>query len=629
MSELAERYALSMCGIVGGAGLRHSLGDKRVSELASTLIHRGPDEEGYVNAPGHFLAIRRLSIIDIAHGHQPVFDESGQIQAVFNGQIYNYQKLRTSLEEKGHKFASGSDSEVIPHLYEEYGPSFVSMLEGMFSIALFDSRTNTLSLYRDRLGKKPLLYTLNSQGELFFASEMKTLISLCKFKPSDVSTDALEMYLAFGYIPNPKTIFTSVDKLEPGFMLQYSRGEIRKSRYWVLSKDLNSNSEDANLAILDEKLSFSVQKRLITERPIGAFLSGGIDSSLIVAYMAKFLGSNINTFSIAFDVAKFDESKFAERVAAQFSTNHKTLLVTGKMALEYLDRVFHSYDEPFADSSSIPSYILSDFASQDITVALSGDGGDEGFGGYDRYRYLRQGNSAIPLIRFGQMLFKNNLVSENFTPARFRRTLKNYDFVKTDSDLYEAMMTLIPRQTRAALLNVVSKPTSSAAHTWFDLEFSTMKQYNSSLKANIFDVNHYLPDDLLYKMDIASMANSLEVRSPFLDHELLQFGLSLPDSQRVTKHGKHLLRKLALRELPSEVVNRKKMGFGIPRDSWLRNELSDAVEDVFMSKDAIVRNWLSAKVLEDLYKEFLLGRQNHSVIWNVFALEKWARTWLK
>jgi asparagine synthase (glutamine-hydrolysing) len=345
--------------------------------------------------------------------------------------------------------------------------------------------------------------------------------------------------------------------------------------------------------------------------------------------MAKFLGSNINTFSIAFDVAKFDESRFAERVATQFRTNHKTLLVTGKMALEYLDRVFQSYDEPFADSSSIPSYILSDFASQNITVALSGDGGDEGFGGYDRYRYLRQGQAAIPLIRFGQMLFKNNLVNENFLSARYRRTLKNFDLVKNDSDLYEVMMTLIPRQTRAALLDIDNNPASSTAHTWFNSEFNKMKQYNPSLKANIFDVNHYLPDDLLYKMDIASMANSLEVRSPFLDHELLQFGLSLPERQRVSNNGKHLLRKLALRELPSEVVNRKKMGFGIPRDLWLRNELSGAAEDVFMSKDAIVRSWLSAAVLEDIYKEFLSGRQNHSVVWNIFALEQWARNWLK
>jgi asparagine synthase (glutamine-hydrolysing) len=618
-----------MCGIVGSAGLVQSLTDARVSELASTLIHRGPDEEGYVNGSSHFLAIRRLSIIDITHGHQPVKDESGQIQAVFNGQIYNYQKLRTSLQEKGHKFASGSDSEVIPHLFEEYGPSFVSMLEGMFSIALFDSRTSTLYLYRDRLGKKPLLYTVNSHGELYFASEMKTLISLCKFKPSEVSNDALEMYLAFGYIPNPRTIFASVNKLEPGSMLEYSRGEIKKSRYWTLGKDINSNSEEVNLTTLDEKLSISVQKRLITERPIGAFLSGGIDSSLIVAYMSKFLGSNINTFSIAFDVEKFDESRFAERVAARFSTNHKTLLVTGKMALGFLDRVFQSYDEPFADSSSIPSFILSDFASEDITVALSGDGGDEGFGGYDRYRYLRQGQSAIPLIRFGQMLFKNSLVSENFVPERFRRTLKNYDLVKSESDLYEAMMTLIPRQTRAALLDKVTIPASSTAHTWFNSEFNNMKQYNPSLRANIFDVNHYLPDDLLYKMDIASMANSLEVRSPFLDHELLQFGLSLPERQRVSNNGKHLLRKLALRELPSEVVNRKKMGFGIPRDLWLRNELSGTAEDVFMSKDAIVRNWLSGAVLEDIYKEFISGRQNHSVVWNIFALEQWARNWLQ
>jgi asparagine synthase (glutamine-hydrolysing) len=618
-----------MCGIVGGAGLIEGFADSRVSKLASTLTHRGPDEEGFINKNNHFLAIRRLSIIDVAHGHQPVFDEFQQIEAVFNGQIYNYKKLRKLLEEKGHKFTSDSDSEVIPHLFEEYGPSFVSMLEGMFAIAIFDNNTNQLYLFRDRFGKKPLLYTMNSRGEFFFASEMKSLISLSKFEPNDVDIDALDMYLAFGYVPNPKTIFSAVKKLEPGSMLLFSKGEIRNSKYWELNIDLSSNSEQVNLDLLDKELSKSVEKRLITERPIGAFLSGGIDSSLVVAYMSKFLGGNISTFSIAFDVPQFDESRFAERVATEFGTNHKTLVVTGKMALEYLDRVFAAYDEPFADSSCIPSYILSDFASEDITVALSGDGGDEGFGGYDRYRYLNQGRSTIPLIQFGQRLFKNRLISESLIPARYRRTLKNYDFIKNECDLYEAMMTLIPRQTRAALLNLEGKPTRSTAHEWFNTEFNAAKQHESSLKANLFDINHYLPDDLLYKMDIASMANSLEVRSPFLDHELIQFGISLPERQRISKTGKHILRKLALQKLPPEVVNRRKMGFGIPRESWLRNELRLPVSEVFLSDEALVRNWLSPEMLGNIYKEFNLGRQNHSVVWNVYALEQWARTWLK
>jgi asparagine synthase (glutamine-hydrolysing) len=620
-----------MCGILGVVKNSDAPKDWEfdLRAWAKTIEHRGPDEFGKFENKHISLGSQRLSIIDISHGQQPYFNESKDIIVVFNGQIYNYRSLRNFLNLKGHTFRSEVDGEIIPHLYEEFGPQFVSKIDGMFAIALWDARKNSLYLFRDRVGKKPLLYTIDDNGHFIFSSELKSLISLCSFSTSDVSLDSLGFFLTLGYVPNPYSIFNDVSKLAPGSFLKFQDGIISITKYWEPLVLQNPNSLKENLRIFNELFEDSVAKRLVSERPMGAFLSGGIDSSLVVAYMTKLLAEPVRTFSIGFPDDKFDETIHADEVSRKFNSIHKTIRIQDSDVSSLFDSSFLAYDEPFADSSTLATYAVSQLAAKNIVVALSGDGGDEAFGGYDRYRYLSMYNKIkIPLALLS-IARKNIPGIDGTLPKKLNTILDKLPTKQNESLFYLSMMSTVHINNVSIVFQNKNLNFPEKLYDFLVSKFLSQNSQDRYMKGNIYDLNTYLPDDLMYKVDIASMANSLEVRSPFLDHEIIEFGLSLKKNQRIGTKGKILLRAIAQIHLPYSVVNRPKMGFGIPRERWLKGILKNKVDDAIFSRDSLMYSWLDQKEIKIIYQNFMNGKKLDGVIWNLLAMETWARNWIK
>jgi asparagine synthase (glutamine-hydrolysing) len=499
----------------------------------------------------------------------------------------------------------------------------------MFAIALWDASKNTLYLFRDRLGKKPLLYTLDDNGHFVFSSELKSLIHLYGFSTSDVSLDSLGFFLSLGYVPNPHSIFKTVSKLAPGSYLKFQAGEISITKYWEPLVLQNQNSLKENLEIFDELFEDSVAKRLISERPMGAFLSGGIDSSLVVAYMSKLLAEPVRTFSIGFPDDNFDETIHANEVSRKFNTIHKTLRIQDSDVPSLFDASFLAYDEPFADSSSLATYAVSHLAAANIVVALSGDGGDEAFGGYDRYRYLNLYNRIKLPLSLASAVRMNTPRVSNILPKKLNTILDKLP-AKHDESLFYLSMMSTAHLENISMLFLDKESYSSEKLLYFLMsKFQSQNSNDRYMKGNIYDLGTYLPDDLLYKVDIASMANSLEVRSPFLDHKIIEFGLSLKQNQRIGNEGKILLRAIAQNHLPVSVIKRPKMGFGIPRERWLKGVLKDKVDDAILSGDSRMYSWLNQNETKVIYQNFLNGQKLDGVIWNLLAMETWARNWIK
>jgi len=620
-----------MCGILGvvKGSSTFKTWDVDLRVWAESIEHRGPDEFGKFENEHIALGSQRLSIIDISHGQQPYFSESKNIVAVFNGQIYNYKELRKLLISKGHTFVSQVDGEVITHLYEEYGPQFVSKIEGMFAIALWDSIKNTLFLFRDRVGKKPLVYTLDDNGNFVFSSEIKSLIKLYNYSADDVSLHSLGLFLTLGNVPSPTSIFNNVSKLAPGSYLKFEGGKIVITKYWEPLVLQNNNSLDENIEVFNDLFKQSVEKRLISERPMGAFLSGGIDSSLVVAYMSMLLAEPVRTFSIGFQDTKFDETIHANEVSKRFNTVHDTLRLHDSDVSSIFDASFLAYDEPFADSSTLATYAVSRLAATKIVVALSGDGGDEAFGGYDRYRYLNHYNKIkVPLFLSGTT--RKILPGFNrILPQKLNKILDKFPSKQSENLFYLSMMSTAALTDISVLFKDKNPNYSEKILEFFMTKFIPQNSSDMYMKGNIYDINTYLPDDLLYKVDIASMANSLEVRSPFLDHKIIEFGLSLKKNQRIGREGKLLLRVVADRYLPYSVIHRPKMGFGIPRERWLRGVLKTRVEDAIFSSDSLIYSWLDQKQTKIIYQNFLNGQKIDGMIWTLLATETWARNWIK
>lgn len=620
-----------MCGILGVAKNNDALKSWGIDlkAWAETIEHRGPDEFGKFENEYISLGSQRLSIIDVRNGQQPYFSDSKNIVAVFNGQIYNYKSLRNSLISMGHTFNSEVDGEIIPHLYEEFGPQFVSQIEGMFAIALWDASNKALYLFRDRLGKKPLLYTLDSNGHFVFSSELKSLIHLYRFSTSEVSVDSLGFFLTLGYVPNPHSIFNTVSKLTPGSFLKFHAGKISITKYWEPFVLQNQNSLKENLEIFDELFEDSVAKRLISERPMGAFLSGGIDSSLVVAYMTKLLAEPVRTFSIGFPDDNFDETFHANEVSQKYNTIHKTFQIQDSDVSSLFDASFLAYDEPFADSSSLATYAVSHLAAANIVVALSGDGGDEAFGGYDRYRYLNLYNRIKLPLSLASAVRMNIPRVSNILPKKLNTILDKLP-AKHDESLFYLSMMSTAHLENISMLFLDKESYSSEKLLYFLMsKFQSQNSNDRYMKGNLYDLGTYLPDDLLYKVDMASMANSLEVRSPFLDHKIIEFGLSLKQNQRIGNEGKILLRAIAQNYLPVSVIKRPKMGFGIPRERWLKGILKDKVDDAILSRDSRMYSWLNQNETKVIYQNFLNGQKLDGVIWNLLAMETWARNWIK
>ena len=611
-----------MCGIAGCTGPR-SNGPEVLEAMTAALIHRGPDEGGAHVADDVALGVRRLSIIDVEHGTQPYRSESGDIVAVFNGEIYGFASLRERLEQQGHRFRSNADGEVIVHAYEAYGERFVEHIDGMFAIAVWDSRRKTLLLVRDRLGKKPLYVARRSDGGISFASELQALLA-DPLVAREVSVPAIAQFLRLGYVPSPASCFVGVNKLAPATMLVWRTGGVLERKYWSVEYQpkLAIGYEDA-VSEFDRLSSAAVRARMVSDVPLGALLSGGLDSSFVVAHMARASARPVKTFSIGFADASYDERPYAQQVAVRLGTEHFQDVVSAEDLAVVLPKLVRHYGEPYADSSSVPTYYLARMARRHVTVALTGDGGDELLGGYDRHIAARMANSvdALPAaLRRGVARAGSALTGPRADAKSRRRKLHRFfhslalpageRFADWSGTLtraeYERLAPGLPR----AVLPIV---TANAQHP-LDRVLAT-------------DLEHYLPDDLLTKIDIATMACSLEARAPLLDYRLVEWTARLPANfkQRGLRR-KRLLSDALARTLPAELFKRPKMGFAVPVGGWLRDELHELMTDTLLDRRSVDRGWTDRRALEQTIREHRSAGADHSrVLWTLLVLELWQR----
>ena len=611
-----------MCGIAGLVvdAPREAPPESVARAMCAAIVHRGPDDEGVFRDRRALLAMRRLSIIDLATGHQPVHNEDRSVHAVFNGEIYNYRALRAELESHGHRFETSSDSETIVHAYEQWGEGFAARLEGMFAIALWDARRERLVLARDRFGKKPL-FVWRHDGQLAFASELKSLLELPGF-PREVDRDAIASYVAFGYVPTAQCAFRGVSKLPPAHFLVLERGRARVERYWSLELGQKSRLDDVEAtdrleALLDE----AVRCRLMSDVPFGAFLSGGLDSSIVVALMAKHLSQPVRTFSIGFREARYNELPDARRVARHLGTEHHELVVEpDQVAL--LEKLVWHLDEPFADSSAIPTYLVSELASRHVKMVLSGDGGDEAFAGYDRYLRtlaLERLGAAKPLA--ARALGLAGRLVPGMRGARLRRIGERLALGFEQS--YLAGVAL----SRPALARALLPEGSGDPYRALEPVFARSAGMEPLDRMVSVDFGSYLVDDILVKVDRASMAASIEARAPLLDHRVVEFAVRTPVSQRVRGgRGKHLLREVARRYLPAEVLDKPKQGFAIPLGEWLRGPLRELAADTFSARAFRERGLLRVDTVQRCLAEHAARRADHAEpLWLALCLELWAR----
>jgi len=622
-----------MCGIAGIIGEK---GDSRIDynlihQMCQTIVHRGPDDEGVFIKDGTGLGVRRLSIIDLASGHQPVFNEDRTSWVVFNGEIYNFRELRHELESKGHHFRTQTDTEVIVHLYEELGADCVHKLRGMFAFALFDERCHRLLLARDRLGKKPLYYAMSGDWFLF-GSEIKTILSVAP-DLSEVNSQALLQYFYFGYIPDPNTAFATMRKLPPGHLLEFEKGEIRVRQYWDLPAygTYSSSSEEECLDELEMRLGEAVRMRLIGDVPLGALLSGGTDSSTIVALMARATSKPVKTFSVGFRYSDFDEAPYARMVAQKFGTEHHELVLEPKV-IDTVETLARSLEEPFGDSSMLPTYYVCCLARRYVTVVLSGDGGDEAFGGYDRYRIHLRDRSRWRIPEVAGRWYREWLYPR--LPYGMPGRNVAYSISLPWSDRYIEAISLVPYQRNFGVLHSdFIRDSSDYADPLetFRQRISTAPASDPLSRILYLDTKTYLPGDILTKVDRMSMAASLEARVPLLDHALLEWITSLAPKWKMGKSGqKYILKKLAERVgVPQAVLRRPKQGFALPLSHWMRNDLKELVLTLLLEPRTLQRGYFHAQGVRHLLNEFFCGHTDeYLVIWRLMMFELWQRCFL-
>jgi asparagine synthase (glutamine-hydrolysing) len=623
-----------MCGIAGIAGGKDDVGVDRevIHQMCGIIQHRGPDDEGLFVKHGVGLGMRRLSIIDVEGGHQPVFNEDGTVWIVFNGEIYNFRQLREELETKGHHFSTHSDTEVIVHLYEELGRDCVRKLRGMFAFALFDERNRRLLLARDRLGKKPLHYA-RCGTRLLFASEMKSILAVAP-ELASVDSQALLQYFYFGYIPDPATAFTAIQKLPPGHILEFERNEIDVRSYWDLPEygTYSPRNEEACLEELQAHLTEAVRLRLIADVPLGAFLSGGTDSSTIVALMARLSSTPVKTFSIGFRQADFNETPYARMVVEKFGTEHHELILEPNV-VETVQSLANSLEEPFGDSSMLPTYYVSCLARKYVKVVLSGDGGDEVFGGYDRYRTYLQGRSQNWLPAWAGQLYRHQIYPR--LPYGFPGRNLAYSVFLPWAERYIEGVSLAPMQRNFGLLSDdFVRGFQGDAHPFYDFRRRLRDAPATDRLSQVLrlDTKTYLPGDILTKLDRMSMAASLEARVPMLDHVLVEWATSLGPEWKIRRgEQKYLLIKLAERlGVPSEVLHRPKQGFALPLLHWMRYELKELVLDLLLDSRTMQRGYFNRAGVRKLLEEFFRGHTNDYLeIWRLMMFELWQRNFLE
>ncbi len=630
-----------MCGICGKINFTtEKVDESLIRKMASTLAHRGPDDDG-VYTKGHVgLGHRRLSIIDLSPaGHQPMTNEDGTVWIVFNGEIYNFPALKAELEKKGHTFRSHSDTEVILHLYEEEGPECVKKLRGMFAFAIWSEKDKTLFLARDRVGKKPLFYGFDSH-RLIFASEIKAILQDPGFtvKPDLI---AIHHYLTYQSVPAPYSAFEGIRKLPPAHYLVCRNGKIEIKRYWKLTylPKFDVASPAAVRALEEElvhRLQEAVRLRLISDVPLGAFLSGGMDSSVVVALMSQVMKQPVRTFSIGFHEKDYDELHFARLIADRFETNHTEFQVRPN-AVEILPKLIWHYNEPFADPSAIPSYYVSKLARDHVTVVLNGDGGDESFAGYERYiaNELAMRFERIPaLLRKKALPIIARMLPTSRNPQSFFWRLKRFAQVLALSpELRNAQwVTHFNNEAKGSLYSdEFMKRTQGHDSYGIILDRYAEAEATDFVDRTLYaDVTLYLSETLLVKMDIASMANSLEARSPFLDHEIMEFAARVPARLKLHRGKTKIILKNAFKDvLPEQVVTRKKMGFGVPLDHWFRNELKEMAYDTLLSRRCVERGYFRSSFVQKILDEHASGAWNWQYhIYNLLMLELWHQTFI-
>jgi asparagine synthase (glutamine-hydrolysing) len=621
-----------MCGICGIFEFerRQLIPEALVRRMTDTLIHRGPDDEGIHVGQGIGLGFRRLSIIDLAGGHQPIANEDGLLWVMLNGEIYNYAELRQDLVDRGHKFSTHSDTETIVHLYEEYGEDCIRRLHGMFAIALWDSRQRTLLLARDRVGKKPLFYAADGK-RILFGSELKALLAADGF-PRDIDHQALCDYFSFGYIPAPKTIYRSVKKLLPGHYLVASAKALRIVPYWDLSFGrVEDRTEEEWCELLRQDLREATRVRLMSDVPLGAFLSGGVDSSAVVAAMSALMDRPVTTCSIGFEEQDYNEADYAREIARRFRTDHHEQVVKPK-AVDIVNKLVWHYDEPFADSSAVPTYYVSYVARQNVTVALGGDGGDENFAGYRRYYFDQLENR---LRRYVSPRLRRSIFGPlgrwypplAWAPRIFRGKATFQSLSRTPLEGYFNTLSIFRPDEKARLFTQEFASSLNGYDSSDVLRYYYDRAGTDDLLSRIqyVDIKTYLPDDILAKVDRASMAVSLEVRAPLLDHRLMERVASIPSHLKLRgRTGKYIFKKAVSSVLPVETLDRTKQGFAIPLAQWFRGDLRDmAYEAIHASPDGI----LDPVGLNTIWEQHQRGRYDRSAhLWAVLMFRKWRET---
>jgi asparagine synthase (glutamine-hydrolysing) len=630
-----------MCGITGIFDTRGTrpVDAAVLQRMNDSQQHRGPDEGSVHIEPGVGFGHRRLSIIDIATGQQPLFNEDGSVVIVFNGEIYNFQELIPELQAAGHRFHTKSDTEVIVHAWEQWGEDCVKRFRGMFAFVLWDRNRGTLFMARDRLGVKPLYYALLDDGTLLFGSELKSLLAYRGPGGGlrrDIDPLAIEEYFALGYVAEPRCIFRQAKKLPPGFMLSLRRGQplAEPKEYWDVHFTLgNPSSAEQASAELVERLRESVKLRLISEVPLGAFLSGGVDSSAVVATMAGLSDGPVNTCSIAFDDPQFNESEFAQMVATRYRTNHRVETVRSD-DFDLIDTLARLYDEPYADSSAIPTYRVCQLARKHVTVALSGDGGDESFGGYRRYRmHLMEERmrAALPAaIRqplFG--LLGRVYPKADWAPRVLRAKTTFEGMGRTAVQAYFHSVSILRGPMREQLFSAALKRELAGydAQEVFDYHAGRAGTDDPLALIQYLDLKTYLVGDINTKVDRASMAHSLEVREPLMDHKLVEWLATLPSSLKVRgSEGKFLLKKAMEPQLPNDVLYRPKMGFSVPLARWFRGPLKQRVRDAVLGERLAATGWFNRNYLQHLVDAHQGGTRDYSApLWTLLMFEAFLR----
>jgi asparagine synthase (glutamine-hydrolysing) len=612
-----------MCGITGGVGPNAPKQDLLVAQLNS-LKHRGPDDSGTFVSGGIGLGMGRLAIVEIAVGKQPASDASEQIHMVFNGEVYNYRELRAELEQSGIHCRTSSESEVIINLYLKYGLDFIGKLNGMFAIAIHDSRDASLHLIRDRMGKKPLWISKLNDGTLFFASEVRALMLA---RPDrTLRSEMVAEVMQYGYINSPYSAFNEITQVPPASILTWNGGKTSIEKYWEpdFGTKVNISYEEA-LEITKKLIEEAVSRRLVSERPIGSFLSGGYDSTVVTAYMAKLMSEKVQTYSIGFFSAQYNEAHHAKQVANFLDTNHHEEILSPDPAL-VVEKISHVLDQPFADSSIVPTYLLANFARENLIVALGGDGGDEVFGGYDRYLatpILQRLNPILSLARTGLNLAGKQSFGSNRKVNRVGSQLSTKPSL---ASRYSSILSLTQARDLSLLLN--SNFQSNIPESVFVNQFNEgrISPLDRMIRS---DFDAYLPGDLLVKVDLATMANSLELRSPLLDVNVVEWGVSLPRKFKIKGfETKHILKDVARSLVPPELIDRPKMGFGIPRAEWLRGGMKELVIDTLTDTTATQRGWFNAYEVKKVIDVHMTGEDKDNILWPILMLELWARTWL-